>query len=68
MTEEIEKKPIEEVLGVVLQMQQYFQQLINMEAAKILHTNGWCKEYINDCPICKHEEEQKKKEKGDEEE
>ncbi len=68
MTEEIEKKPIEEVLGLILQMQQYFQQLINMEAAKILHDNGWCKEYIDDCPICKHEKEQKKNKEGDEEE
>lgn len=68
MTEEIEKKPIEQVLGTILQMQQYYQQIVNMETAKILHDNGWCKEYIDKCPICEQEKEQKKKEKGDEEE
>lgn len=60
MTEEkkeIEKQPIEAVLGTVLQMTQYMQQVMNMEAAKILHESGWCKEYIDDCPICKQEKE-----------
>jgi len=54
--------PIEQVLGTVLQMQQYMQQVTNAEAAKILHDSGWCKEYIDTCPLCAKES------KGSEEE
>ena len=66
MTEEIEKQPIEQVLGTILQMLQYMQQVTNVEAARILCDAGWCKDYIDDCPVCKEREEQNKK--GDEEE
>ena len=50
------KEPIEAVLGTVLQMIQYMQNVINIEAATILHKTGWCSEYIDECPICKQEE------------
>tara|TARA_B100002052_G_C15425682_1_gene394789 strand:- start:93 stop:311 length:219 start_codon:yes stop_codon:yes gene_type:complete len=69
MTEE-DKTDIKQVLGTVLQMIQYMQQVTSIEAARILHDNGWCKEYIDDCPICKEEELKKKEQEksGDEEE
>ena len=47
-------------------MLQYMQQVTNVEAARILCDAGWCKDYIDDCPVCKEREEQNKK--GDEEE
>ena len=50
------KQPIEQVLGTVLQMQQYMASVTQMEAAKILCDSGWCKEYIDDCPVCKTKE------------
>tara|TARA_R110000751_G_scaffold228415_1_gene330048 strand:+ start:3235 stop:3441 length:207 start_codon:yes stop_codon:yes gene_type:complete len=53
--EEIEKKPLTEVLGTMLQMQQYMQQATNFEAAKILHESGHCKDYIDTCPLCVEE-------------
>tara|TARA_R110002020_G_scaffold73662_1_gene189004 strand:+ start:398 stop:640 length:243 start_codon:yes stop_codon:yes gene_type:complete len=52
------KQPIEQVLGTVLQMTQYMQQMVNLEAAKILHESGWCKEYIDGCPVCAKENEE----------
>ncbi len=65
MTEEQkEKKPIEQVLGTILQMTQYMQHATKTEAAKILCDSGWCSEYIDKCPHC----EVKKTDEGDEEE
>jgi len=53
--EENEDVPIEAVLGTVLQMVQYMQQMTNLEAAKILHTTKHCGDYIDNCPLCEQE-------------
>ena len=50
-----ERAPLEQVLGTVLQMQQYMHNATNMEAAKILHDTGWCTAFIDDCPLCAQE-------------
>ena len=50
-----EQIPIEAVLGTILQMTQYMQQATNYEAAKILHQAGYCKQYIDNCPVCAEE-------------
>ena len=60
MSEE-KQMPIEAVLGTILQMMQYMQQATNHEAAKILCDSGYCKQFIDNCPICAE------KEKGEEE-
>lgn len=52
------KQPLEEVLGVMLQMIQHMHNVTNMEAAKILHKGGHCGTFIDNCPLCQQEGEE----------
>ena len=39
-------------------MMQYMQQATNHEAAKILCDSGYCKQFIDNCPICAEKEKE----------
>lgn len=62
MTKEKEQKEKMKPLDMLLQMTgmiQYMANAMNIEAAGIIHSGGWCKELItSECPICKMEAEQ----------
>ena len=57
MSEETEKKTIEEILVNVMKMVQYYTNHINFEMLNLLHSEGYCNQFVQMCLLCKQEEQ-----------
>ena len=52
-----EENKIEQLMGNVMQMVQYYLNHINYEMLRMLHEGGLCAQYTQMCMICKQEEQ-----------
>ena len=48
---------IEEVTVALMQMVQYYTNHINFEMLNLLHSEGYCNQFVQMCLLCKQEEQ-----------